>query len=71
MASRSDIEIPYALRAGTIVHVSEVARGSIAAAFVPAAANPWLPERAFSASTTSLTSATRTAGEPLRLFCIA
>ncbi len=27
MASRRDIEIPYALRAGTIVHVSEVPRG--------------------------------------------
>jgi hypothetical protein len=27
MASRKDIEIPYALRAGVIVHVSEVARG--------------------------------------------
>jgi hypothetical protein len=27
MALRKDIEIPYALRAGMIVHVSEVARG--------------------------------------------
>jgi hypothetical protein len=27
MALRKDIEIPYALRAGAIVHVSEVARG--------------------------------------------
>jgi hypothetical protein len=27
MASRSVVEIPYALRAGAIVHVSEVARG--------------------------------------------
>ena len=27
MASRKDIEIPYAIRAGAIVHVSEVARG--------------------------------------------